>query len=536
MFELSLEDLEAVATPEILARGVEYWENGHVCAMVASGERLSGSVTGTMGDYRVGVILRDGRLEGVCDCPYLKRFCKHAAAVAWGWLNEPERYLSSAQVAAKAASMSPGVLAGALVRLAERDPLGVAEALELKFDPFMGNSLALQRLTENLGRGNMDSVGWLKAWRHLLELLMVEPFNGNEAVWDRLLGYAVEFLGVQREPDPEFWEYFGQALNGWGGHIKANDGELPTCWGKLMEVYRDGDDDRRSRLDKLIVSAFSEDGCRLLLRALGFPVISEEGDWSVGLMTGLALRLSEDMRPLADWAMEDLSRVLLLMDALMAWEAWDWLQRIARESLRRFPPENGMLFRERLAINHCRAGEFRQALALFLSNFRERPGWAEYLRLEEVATAARDKERVVKEVNRFLETSRRWEVLARVLLHQGKLERLAQIGSELEPAGPAALEAASVLRGSFPEEAKDLWVRRIGGLLSEGSRRAVREAVPLIAEVKRLCREQGWEETWEMLRTTFEGMILDPIALRMTGSLLAEEEDEKQNRSLEAFR
>mgnify|MGYP006285379681 FL=1 len=67
--------------PVIIARAIQYFEEGRVLSLSATRSQLEGEVRGTGGSlYRASVRIFDGELWGGCNCPY-PRFCKHLGAL-----------------------------------------------------------------------------------------------------------------------------------------------------------------------------------------------------------------------------------------------------------------------------------------------------------------------------------------------------------------------------------------------------------------------------------------------------------------------
>jgi hypothetical protein len=475
---------------------------------------------GTMGNYRVKIVWDDGRLTSQCDCPYPRDFCKHAAAVAWGWLNEPESFVSAQTLTRKIESLTREEINGILIQFASRDPESVLTALAIAPKP-RGGFGAIERLTENMSHGSVGSTEWLTAWRRILGLLTGEDFQTYALLWDRLIEYGIVYLKTGEHPPETCCDYFEQTLGIWGKNAEMSSDSPSGWWEAYLDLYRESSDERRQRLQRFLRKSLDEPKRRVLADVLER---SSPGDWSLtGLRVGLSLENDDQLSRIAREASDNLEHTLILLDAFTDWQAWDWLKHTARESLRRCSQEDKFLFRERLAPAHLNLGEPRQALSLLLTNFKERPGWKEYLELVKVAEAAHERVRALKESRDALIKMERWELLAQVLIVEGDWEALERIAVSLPSASPWLVGAARQLRGHCPDSAKELYQRSIRFLIQQGTRRAAKEAIPYLTEFKRLCREAGWNGEWEAFRTELNGTITDPVALRMMGSLLVEE-------------
>lgn len=516
---LTLEDLEAVTLPEIMERGRGYWLAGNVHFMQAFSKSLMGTVQGSMGDYHVKVEWSTGRLTAVCDCPYRRGFCKHAAALAWGWLNNPERFLPQERVIQTIDGLSSLEMRECLKRLAHEAPGEVAKALGL-WQPVSGLNLkVVQGLAENLERGDCKRPEWLVAWRRVLGLLEGGPEDLD--ILNRLVMLGIAYLRETTAVDLDFIMLFCEAFQRLCQHTSPPEGGLPEWWSEGWQAFLrlGGEERRRLRLGLLQGLGLWTDP---FLETLGYPPKLEQEEFGKGIdfIIGWLLLRGEPMKLIKDWTLFKLERSLAVMDLLAEEEAWNLLKDFAREGLRRAEPQDRFIFRSRLALAHRRLGEPRQGLPLLISCFQERPGWEEYLELAAVAEEAAEPNRALITAQQRLRGDR-IELLAKILIHEDQLEALAELAPELPAKSPVTHEAAKMLSTSMPELAKTLWEREVMALLEEGSRKGVKAAMPFLIEIKRLCRENGWAEAWEAFRALAAMKIMDPVAIRMTALLLA---------------
>jgi uncharacterized Zn finger protein len=521
---VTLEDLEAVATPEIIARAREYWDNGHVGEMVVFNQSCSARVFGLSREYSVKLFWNKMGLNGTCDCTPLNGCCKHQAAVAWGWLNEPGRFLRFEAIESELAALNTDKMRQLLIQLANQDPRLVAGALGLRLDEPRLRTRALIRMAAEINKYNLTKSDWFKSWRNVLSIAE-DHSNATEPlleVFSRLIEFAFKHLKNDSEPDQEFWDLFQMTLIGWGKYTGSEMGELPAWWKAGYITIKELCFSSRQRVVEIITSNIGKPWGEQLLISLGFPPQNDNDDFidCLDLSVRLALFLEKDFGTIVEWAMVELNRLLVLLDALCDAEVWDMVIRIARTGLRLFPTEDHHMFRRRIAKGHRGLKEPRQALSLLVKNFRERPDWYGYLELVETAREAGEDGRAFRVAKETLAQNGSRELWVRICLLENAIEELIEAVPYLSRDSVYLQEAALKIRRSEPQLTRDLYMRRIRYLIHLGTRKAVKEAIPLTKTLKKLCREEGWNKQWESFRQRIAAAIYDPISLRMMGSLL----------------
>jgi len=70
--------------------GIKYFEQGRILRPFVYRDSIMAECRGTLPEnYYIRVDLRGGRLAASCTCPYAFGYCKHIAAVLYGWLRKP---------------------------------------------------------------------------------------------------------------------------------------------------------------------------------------------------------------------------------------------------------------------------------------------------------------------------------------------------------------------------------------------------------------------------------------------------------------
>lgn len=136
---LSRQDLRELAGERYYERGVGYFEEERVRALVVYGEALAATVEGTE-DYRVVLRAGGAALEHSCTCPLGEddAFCKHCVAVGLTWIDK-----AGGKAARRKARRAVTTLDDVRVFLERQDRDGLVELL-------LGAALDNERLCERL--------------------------------------------------------------------------------------------------------------------------------------------------------------------------------------------------------------------------------------------------------------------------------------------------------------------------------------------------------------------------------------------------
>lgn len=517
---MTLEDLEAAVTPEILTRGRACSAESRVRLVSSHAGRIQGVVAGALGDYRVRVFQEQQGLRSECECGYRQGMCKHAAALAWCFLNEPDCMLKVEDLQKQLCQMNEEALRDLTKRLAAEAPQAVAEALGMEFSPVSGR--ITWRFIEGLRR-SAKRPDWLRAWWRVLKIVQADPLEeGNSQALENLLRFGLEHLGYSESPRPEeFWDSLEAAIALWRVHQPLAD-RSPSWWAQVKRTLRAVAVDDRRKLATCLADGLGADRASLLLPTFGFPLAPGDEEFTPFLEVAVAFLsgMPDGENCLQEWALFRVERALTVMDLYEEHKAWKDLKQVAKAGLKRFSRENGYIFRARLARAHLGLGEYRQAIALLKTNFSERQGYVEFVELMETADAVGEREEVLATACAVLKSRGRWGLLGQVLCWAGDLGELAKVADKLSSAEPFLAELAEALRANYPRVAREQWERRAFFLLEQGTRRAAREAVPVLIALKRLCREKNWIERWEDIRRQARSLLLDPVSRRMMGSLL----------------
>ena len=218
-----------LASPRSFARGVAYFEGGHVGPLRVSDGRVAATVQGRE-SYGVELSADGGRLAFACACPVGVdgAFCKHCVATALAWL---DGYGSSAPTLDDARAHLQGLPVASLVELlidhAHDDERLARRLLLMAAQPASGDAadVASLRALVDQAFAYLGFVPYREVWRYV---------NGIEEtidVFERLLADG-------RERDVvELAEYAFEACEQSLQHVDDSDGLMREVAERLEELH-----------------------------------------------------------------------------------------------------------------------------------------------------------------------------------------------------------------------------------------------------------------------------------------------------------
>ncbi len=175
---LTIENFENVIDPEILERGWQYYQSGHVRNLAKEGDDLwTARVRGTVNYEVVIEQVADGEMECECTCPYeWGPYCKHVAAVLYAIKEQPAERIETKARPAKAPKqkakdrlrsilegMSREALVGILVEQFEKDEAFANRVLTQYTEEIPHKSVYARRVRESLKAGRGE-YGFIDYW------------------------------------------------------------------------------------------------------------------------------------------------------------------------------------------------------------------------------------------------------------------------------------------------------------------------------------------------------------------------------------
>jgi SWIM zinc finger len=120
---LTDEDVSQLFEDRIMERGIKYFEQGRVLRPFVYRDSIMAECQGTMPEnYYIRVDLHGGNLVASCTCPYALGYCKHIAAVLYGWLKKPGLFKDLGQSEDLLKKLEKGPLVETIIDMIKYDP------------------------------------------------------------------------------------------------------------------------------------------------------------------------------------------------------------------------------------------------------------------------------------------------------------------------------------------------------------------------------------------------------------------------------
>ena len=201
--EIAEEDIKILVDSVIHARGKEYYEEGLVQSLETEGNKIIAEVKGNS-IYDVEISLKEGRLQGICSCPYDGETCKHTIAVLYQWIHRNDAKNTENNVLIKKAPAFESYLE----KFSKKELISILSELsrahkEVKHDlslrmaasskePNEGNiATILNHFNRELRENNLDYYQLPYVLRSL-ERIKESIKHASPAVRQRLLDYFVD--------------------------------------------------------------------------------------------------------------------------------------------------------------------------------------------------------------------------------------------------------------------------------------------------------------------------------------------------------
>lgn len=538
----------SLAGPVVYGRGVSYHRQGRALLQTEGGGRVRATVRGSV-PYTVELWVDDGQPGWSCSCAAGEdgSFCKHGVAVTLLLDASDEDSEEGEKTAPRAVRDDPAEMLADHVAGLDR-----ARLVELVLDAAGSDWRLRERLVAEAraARGEGPDLG---SWRARIDVAFA-PYD-DFVTYREAAGWAgeveetidaLEQLCDAGHPDAValLVEHAHRRSDQAIQYVDDSDGWLSSISQRLSELHlracTQGDPDpvelaRRladleltSELDGFHRAATTYAGVlgqeglaeyRRLIEPQWHELQPDSGDWSSERFTireamiGLALA-SADPDELIEVLRHDLKtpdRYLEIVRALAAAgrdeEALTW----ARQGLDRFAgrPWQTPPLREFLAGILRERGEPSGAVELFWEAFEQGPSLSSYRRLLEEASdqAASMKERTIQTLRSSLAASGSGQADSRMVSAAGALVEILAYEGDLDAAWQAASEhgcdqrtwltLARAREEAHPLEAVGVYEREVFDLIDHKKNHAYRQAVDLLARIRRLARRAGTPERFD---------------------------------------
>lgn len=532
--EISASDWERICPARIWERGRDYYFQGALLAACKLEAMLAGELIGSGMIYQARLWREAGELRWECDCPY-PEFCKHLAALAFAWQQQPELFEDLAP-------RFEGVLNQ------------VDDGVEIFKQLILKNPFDFIRTIQGSSRGNdfLYRRGLVNVVRNLFQRPLVN-LSEVENLWERVQGVG-QLLRTQLnarekqalEPLGVLWENLVKTysktssdllkqlliemlelIKGIVHWVEAD--MLEVFWNRLYQQYMTpglweiGPELRQALREFCLIQP------QLLEQ-----ISSENSDWSylqwaANYELGMALPETPKTRVFRQWVSEKLNASvtgrLWLIDRLLN-DDFDTALRLAKQGMIISKGVDKQAFRERMIAIHQMRREFKQGAALAFLQFQEAPSFDEYLRLKELL---KDSPQIFDgyylQIGSMLLERRAYPLLVRIMAAQEDLERLnptlerlldhPQLLADVLDGVSAAMVPAMLDAPVYQEIALVL--------LADGRRTMIKAARRWIIGYKKSCLKFERLERWQELLTRIEAAFgMNMTIRRQIGPAIAE--------------
>ncbi len=531
--EVSIIDLESKVSQEILARGQEYQQTGHILRACRLDGILAGEAAGTGGTYRIRLTIGETGIDGGCTCPY-PGFCKHMVALTLAWIEKSVKFIALDQDLNEIIE-NPESFRDVFAQLIRKDPLNFLD-LTATSDPegLFLNSRGVLNLIRNTFQApslthRQIETHWerIKRIQELVARAVNQRRDGAPALFMEFLkGVAYSFRHYQavllKKVFDELLLLWDNLPEGWMGE------ETITFVDTLYEIYLDDRlwelaDSVRPVLVKLypkFPSWFQGKLKTVEWQSLGQPELT--------LLYQLLVLIAKNGQAETEYfkkTIEVLNKTpegqLWLIDRIMGDDP-DRSFTLAKQGLRNCNTEYKRIFRERIIEIHLIRGENKQAAALSFIQFLEGPNLEGYLRLKDILAGHRS------ELLNYLDkmdkaiVERGLPILAaRIAFDQGDWEKLKEELEKIEPSEVFLKELAGLVIADAKSVPLEIFQAIITRLLM-GGRSNWEITLGLLVNCKKICLKNSWNEEWSKLRVRLNTEYgEDQRFIRKFGAVLA---------------
>lgn len=510
--EVSITDLEARVSPEILARGQEYQQTGHILRACRCEGIIAGEVAGTGGSYRVRLTLDNGKIDGDCTCPY-PGFCKHMVALTIAWI---EKRINFYQLDSRLGEKinNPEQLIDFFIKLVRKDPLNFLDLISpaTPEESFV-NSRGVLNLIRNTFQGppmthEQIEVHWERVKR--IEELVAKAIAEQEKDAPELLRELLK--GVA----DSFREYSTILLKNTFIDLLLLAHNLPKGWTReeiipfnetLLGIYLDkGLWELADSVRPVLVDLHSNFPSWLLDKLEKVEWDSLGSSEIIPYYELLALVFKKGIA-----GAEYFQEIIVVLNRTAEGQLWlidrimdddpDQAYLLAKEGLRNNCVANKRSFRDRLIEIHLRRSENKQAASLSFIQFQEEPNLQEYLRLKAILTGrSGELQNYLDKLDRVIEGQGLEILAARIAYDQENWSKLKVIIGEFDPAEVVLKELARLIMAEnnrfIPIEIFEAMITR----LLTGVRSNWETVLGLLVCYKKLCLKNSWKTEWSKFR------------------------------------
>lgn len=531
--EFSIVDLEALVSPEIFKRGLDYYQEGHLLKACRVEKILAGKLIGTGGIYNARLWFTDAMLEVECSCPFTG-FCKHLVALALGWINNRSE-VYDLQPELLRVQEDPALLRDLFQQLIEKDPLNLLELISQKTPDH-------QFITAR-GLTNLIRNAFTKPWVTTAEI---------ESTWDKLTGIQSVLNKKLKTGDLNAMLPLEELLKALVEVLEDSRSEIlvgfcNTLLNTLSEISCYYTPESFRPVFKRILKIYFESSLWDLKAGIREVIIEFSGKDPEFLVFEITARINEESSlPVLIGLYELLPQItknnklyidyfervliqlklqpegrLWLIDRLEENDA-DQAFKLAKEGQRCFEIYKSA-FRDRLITLHQKRNELKQAASLSFIQFQEEPNFEEYRRLKRILSENfLDWQSYYHRLTSFLANRNEQLLLIQIFIDQRDYEGIHQNLAKILADESLLLQTARLFILDVPPDLAGIYQLLIKGLLMLERSSSWKAALELLRAFKKSCflndKMEGWRHFQAELAMEYQD---DPNFDRKFGTILS---------------
>lgn len=537
-------------------RGLGYHQNGNVLSLFQDKDTIVGKVSGTR-NYNVKLWLKDGQLDGTCNCPMGQAavFCKHCVAVGLTYLQggvdsapadssgrknrKPRPAITLEDVREYLSQQQTDTLVEIIVdQMMEDDRLRERLIIETARRSQKGPNIAAFEHTINKVTDTQGFVDYYYA--HDFASRIDNVVDGIE----KLLadGYAQEVVGLAEQA----LERIENAL----GEMDDSDGYMGGILERLQKIHHRACEQAQAEPEALAKRLFewelATDWDTFYKAAETYAdVLGEKGlavyrrlaqaEWAkmpqlkpgqterayhhrrfrlTSIMQALAC-IDDDVEALVAVKSKDLSSAYRFLgiaqvykDAGQFDKALEW----AEKGLEAFPENTDSRLREFLANEYHRRQRHGEAMQLIWLNFTERPGLENYTILKEHANRTKqwpgwrqraleyiramiaDAKKAKSETQQYWRSDRDHSMLVEIFIWERDIDAAWHESQIGGCSDYLWMQLAELREKDYPADAITIYQARVDPIVEQTNSRAYHEAILLIKKLRELMKRSGREQ------------------------------------------
>ncbi len=251
LWHLKDEDVRKLFEEKVFERGVKYFEQGRVLRPFVYRDSIMAECQGTLPEeYYIRVDMRGGNFVASCTCPYAFGYCKHIAAVMYGWLKKPGMFKDLGKSEDLLKNMDKASLVETVMDMIKYDP-DVVYVINLRLLPRPELPGFVRQEMQNIFSEEYvdyltvrEIVKKLDIFReYASDIYQAGDFDTAIVVLEPVIDAAVDYYTSLDDSDGLMRNFFASVMDLYGDIIPTYrlEGERRRLMGKARDWYIDAE-------------------------------------------------------------------------------------------------------------------------------------------------------------------------------------------------------------------------------------------------------------------------------------------------------